>query len=211
MNVKKSISKKLLELILLFIILPLLLAIPYLPMFRLGLGFIGLIYVIWVSRKLKLFSFKKISVKLQVRDFYFLAAKFIIISLITYFIVSEVYPEELFKSLFNNPIKFIIICLVYTLGSVIPQEFIYRYFFFKRYYLLFPSNIAFVLSNGILFSLAHLFFYNELVLLMTLVGGWIFSLTYLKTKSLRFTILEHALYGCWVYAVGLGSILGFPE
>lgn len=211
MKIKNLISKRLLELILLFLILPLLLAIPISPWVRVALGFVGLVYVIWVSRKRKFFSFKKVSVGIKVQHVYFLAAKFIIISIITYFIVSEFYPQELFRSLLDDPLKFMIICLVYTIVSVIPQEFIYRDFFFKRYYSFFPNDVLFVLINGILFSLAHLFFYNELVLLMTLVGGWIFSYTYLKTKSLRFTMLEHALYGCWVYAVGLGSILGFPN
>ena len=199
------------EFVSLFILLPLALAVPVSPWIRVVLGFIGLVYVVWVSRKLKFFSIKKLSVGIKVQHVYFLAAKFIIISIITYFIVSEFYPQELFTSLLNNPLKFMIICLVYTIGSVIPQEFIYRDFFFKRYYSFFPNDKIFVLSNGVLFSLAHLFFYNELVLLMTLIGGWIFSYTYVKTKSLRFTILEHALYGCWVYAVGLGSILGFPN
>ena len=211
MKIKNLISKKLLELIIIFLVLPLLLAIPFLPLARVALGFIGLIYVIWVSKKLKFFSFKKVSVGIKMQHVYFLAAKFIIISIITYFIVSEFYPQELFKSLLDNPLKFLIICLIYIIGSVVPQEFIYRDFFFKRYYNFFPNDILFVLVNGILFSLAHLFFYNKLVLLMTLVGGWIFSFTYLQTRSLRFTILEHTLYGCWLYAVGLGSILGFPN
>ena len=199
------------EFVLLFILLPLALAVPVSPWIRVALGFIGLVHVVLVSKKLKLFSFKKVSVGIKVQHFYFLVAKLIIISIITYFIVSESYPQELFRSLVDNPLKFAIICLVYIIGSVIPQEFIYRDFFFKRYYSFFPNDLLFVLVNGILFSLAHLFFYNKLVLLMTLIGGWIFSYTYVKTKSLRFTILEHALYGCWVYAVGLGSILGFPD
>ena len=209
MNFK--VYSRTIELLSLFVLLPLALAVPVSPWIRVALGFIGLVYVIWVSRKLKFFSFKNLSQEIKARIFYFLAIKFIIISIITYFIVSEFYSQELFRFLLSNPLKFMIICLVYTIGSVIPQEFIYRDFFFKRYYSLFPNDLLFVLLNGILFSLAHLFFYNELVLLMTLIGGWFFSYTYLQTKSLRFTILEHALYGCWVYAVGLGSILGFPN
>jgi len=203
-------KKRLLEFVVLFIAIPLLLATPIFPMIRLGLGLAGIIYVIFISRKLKFLSAKR-SAGIKMQQFYFLVCRFVLIGITTYFIVLEFYPKQLFKPLFNNPIQFAIICFIYMLGSVIPQEFIYRKFFYKRYHSIFPNERIFIFINGILFCLAHLFFYNKLVLLMTLIGGWIFSYTYLQTKSLRFTILEHALYGCWIYAVGLGSLLGFPE
>lgn len=199
------------ELLLLYVLLPLLLAVPVPAVIRLVLGLLGVIYVIIISRKNRFFSFRGSSAGIKVQELYFLVAKFVLIALITYSIVSIAYPKQLFLPIRMDPWQFIIICGVYTLASVVPQSFIYRYFFFRRYHRLFPNDKVFLFVNGLLFSLAHLFFYNELVLLMTLIGGWTFCHTYLRTRSLGFSILEHALYGCWIYAIGLGGILGFPD
>lgn len=67
-----------------------------------------------------------------------------------------------------------------------------------------------VIINAIIFSLAHLFFKNGLVLLVTFIGGVIFSLTYLKFKSTALVTIEHALYGNWLFTVGMGQMLDFP-
>ena len=51
--------------------------------------------------------------------------------------------------------------------SVYPQELIYRTFYFHRYSSLFRNKTLFIFLNAILFSLAHLFFRNALVLILT--------------------------------------------
>ena len=199
------------ELLLLFVLLPLLLAVPVPLTIRLVLGLLGLIYIIIISGKHRFFSFRISSDGIKGQHLFFLLAKFVVVALVTYSIVSISYPKQLFLPIRINPQQFIIICGIYTLASVVPQSFIYRYFFYHRYKQIFPNDSVFLFVNGLLFSLAHLFFYNGLVLLMTLIGGWIFCHTYLRTRSLGFSIFEHALYGCWIYAVGLGDILGFPN
>ncbi|HET6984641.1 MAG TPA: hypothetical protein VFI53_21025 [Myxococcaceae bacterium] len=45
---------------------------------------------------------------------------------------------------------------------------------------------------------------NGLALALTLLGGWMFSRTYLRTRSLVATAVEHAAYGCLLFTVGLG-------
>ena len=45
---------------------------------------------------------------------------------------------------------------------------------------------------------------NELAVVLTLVGGWLFARTYLRTRSLLATAVEHAAYGCLLFTVGLG-------
>ena len=67
-----------------------------------------------------------------------------------------------------------------------------------------------ILVNAVLFSLAHLFFRNALVMILTFLGGIVFALTYHKTKSTLLVAIEHAIYGCWLYTVGMGEMLGFP-
>jgi membrane protease YdiL (CAAX protease family) len=110
----------------------------------------------------------------------------------------------------NKPLLWLAILFIYSVFSVYPQELIFRTFFFQRYEVLFKSKALFIFINAIVFSLAHLFFRNTLVLLLTLFGGILFGFTFYNTKSTLFVTIEHAIYGCWLYTVGMGSILGFP-
>ena len=52
-----------------------------------------------------------------------------------------------------------------------------------------------VLLNGLLFSFAHLYFGSITALVITFVGGVVFAYSYLKTNSLLFVAIEHAIYG----------------
>jgi membrane protease YdiL (CAAX protease family) len=99
---------------------------------------------------------------------------------------------------------------IYSLFSVYPQELIYRTFFFRRYQTLFKTKYALIFSNALLFALAHLFFESVLVLVLTFIGGLLFAVTYLKTKSIVLVCIEHAIYGSWLFTVGMGQMLGFP-
>jgi membrane protease YdiL (CAAX protease family) len=65
--------------------------------------------------------------------------------------------------------------------------------------------------NAIFFSLGHLFFKNTLVIVLTFLGGLLFAFTFNKTKSTLLVSIEHAIYGCWLFSVGMGSMLGFPS
>ena len=112
---------------------------------------------------------------------------------------------------FNKPILWILILFFYSLFSVYPQELLYRTFFFDRYKNLFKNELLFIIINAFLFSLAHLFFKNGLVLIITFIGGIIFAFTYKKTQSTVLVSIEHAIYGCWLFTVGMGEILGFPS
>ena len=53
-------------------------------------------------------------------------------------------------------------------------------------------------------------FKNSLVLALTFLGGLLFAFTFYKTKSTLMVSIEHAIYGCWLFTVGMGSMLGFP-
>lgn len=118
-------------------------------------------------------------------------------------------PEKLFFVVKENPGLWLGISLFYAVVSVYPQELIYRHFFYWRYsHLLSPR--LFLALNAILFSLAHTLFMNGLVFALTLAGGFLFANTYRKTQSLMVTSIEHAVYGLWLYTVGLGEMLAFP-
>ncbi|WP_245825457.1 CPBP family intramembrane glutamic endopeptidase [Pseudocolwellia agarivorans] len=111
----------------------------------------------------------------------------------------------------NNPKLWLFILFFYSLFSVYPQELLYRTFFFKRYQALFKSEWLFIIVNAALFSLAHIFFKNVLVILLTFIGGILFALTFKKTKSTLLVSIEHSIYGCWLFTVGMGNMLGFPS
>ena len=109
-----------------------------------------------------------------------------------------------------NPKLFVVILGVYTFLSVWPQEIIYRSFFYKRYQDLCSSKIVFMVLNAVIFSLAPVFLKNILVLILTFIGGLLFIYTYTKTKSTTLVSIEHALYGNWLFTVGMGQMLAFP-
>ena len=139
-----------------------------------------------------------------------LAILFVIIALVTTAYVWFTKPSALFFVPRTNIPLFFGILLVYTFLSVWPQEVIYRTFFFERYQPLFKNKALFVFLNAIAFSLAHLFFKNTLVTILTFIGGILFGLTYLKYRSTTLVSIEHALYGNWLFTVGMGQMLAFP-
>lgn len=136
--------------------------------------------------------------------------QFVIVAAVTTLYVWLVKPNALFCVPRSNLPLFGIILLVYTFLSVWPQEAIYRTFYFERYSDLFPSKKLLIFVNAIVFSLAHIFFKNTLVLVLTFIGGLLFAYTYVKTKSTTLVSIEHALYGNWLFTVGMGEMLAFP-
>jgi len=138
------------------------------------------------------------------------AIRFFIIAFIITIFTYVYYNELLFKVLMVNPKLWILILFVYCFFSVTFQELIYRTFFFKRYQVLFPNKKILIIVNALMFSLAHIFLKSSLVLVLTFVGGFLFSLTYFKSKSTTLVCIEHAIYGFWLFTAGLGQLLAFP-
>lgn len=206
----QSANYKLLEFFLLFVLFPSTLPLSY-PIWIKGvIGLLGFVYVVWV-----LVRFEKVgffySEKLNWISFWKrIAILFPVIMILTTGYVWLVAPQHLFFVPLRNPILFLIILMVYSVLSVWPQEVLYRTFFFKRYEVLFKSKEQLVFVNAIVFCLAHLFFRNTLVLILTFIGGILFALTFLKFRSTLAVSIEHAIYGNWLFTVGMGQMLGFP-
>lgn len=99
----------------------------------------------------------------------------------------------------------LLILLAYPLISVQAQEVMYRVFFFHRYAVLFRSRPALgLVVNGLLFGYGHILFQNWLAVLLTCGGGVLFSWRYLRSGSYWAAVLEHSLYGCLIFTIGLG-------
>ena len=206
----KTTVYKLIEFFVLFILLPLSFSLDYTIVIKMAMGLTGFVYVIYVLLKVEKLKFQ-IAPNLDWNHFWkFTLLKFAGIAVFTFVYVWFFDKNNLFAVVIHKPIMWIIILFVYSLLSVYPQELIYRTFFFERYQALFSNDKFFIFFNAIVFSLGHIFFKNGLVIVLTFLGGILFALTYKKTKSTIFVSIEHAIYGCWLFTVGMGSMLGFP-
>ncbi|MGB5417530.1 CPBP family intramembrane glutamic endopeptidase [Algibacter sp.] len=202
---------KCLEFFIIFALVPTSFALSFSPWLKLGIGVFGFVYVIYVLLKVENLKFK-ISKSLNWKRFWKnTVLKLVIITILTTFFVWLTDKTSLFNVLLNQPLKWLAILFVYSFFSVYPQELIYRTFFFKRYQNLFKNEGLLIFINAILFALGHLFFGSVLVLVLTFLGGLLFAYTYKNTQSTLLVTIEHAIYGCWLFTVGMGAMLGFPN
>ncbi|EDP94430.1 CPBP family glutamic-type intramembrane protease [Kordia algicida OT-1] len=207
----QSTSYKLTEFFLLFIALPVSLVLKYPIYLKIAAILIGFFYILWILLKVEKQRFKinkSLNWKLFWRRTLFLLCAIIILT-IAYVYFTD--ASKLFIIVRTKPLIWIIILFIYSLFSVYPQELIYRTFFFLRYETLFKNKNLVVFINAIVFCLAHFFFKNSLVLILTFLGGILFALTFQKTRSTFLVSIEHAIYGSWLFTVGMGEMLGFPS
>lgn len=200
----------LIELFVLFIVLPLSLLLPYNFGIKAVSILVAFIYLLVVL-------FRKTGIKFRIKEdidwgsfWKHTLIKFLIVAGVTAFYVWIINPDVLFCVPLTKPGLWVSILLVYTFLSVWPQEVIYRTFFFERYGFIFKDKRLLIFVNAIVFSMAHLFFRNTLVIVLTFIGGLLFAYTYYKTRSTTLVSIEHALYGNWLFTVGMGEMLAFP-
>ncbi|SHH46023.1 CPBP family intramembrane glutamic endopeptidase [Winogradskyella jejuensis] len=202
---------RLTELFIVFVLVPVSFALSYSPVIKLIIGALGFAYILFVLLRIERIKFE-VTKGLKWKQFWKLTLiKLVGVAILTALYMWLVDPKNLFVVLLNKPLLWVFILFVYSFFSVYPQELIYRTFFFKRYKNLFKSKTLFLIINAALFSLAHIFFQNTLVMFLTFIGGLLFALTFNKTKSTVLVSIEHAVYGCWLFTVGMGNMLGFPS
>ena len=113
-------------------------------------------------------------------------------------------PQLLFSLIRRSPLLWALIFLLYPLLSVYPQELLYRAFFFHRYQPLFGSGWAMLLASALAFGFVHIIFRNWLAVGLCVIGGLLFSLTYQSSGSLLLACLDHAIFGNFLFTIGLG-------
>ena len=207
----KTIKYKIIEFFIIFIVIPVSFLFEYSTTLKTLIAATGFLYVIYVLLKIEKVSmnFRR---ELPWKKFWLQTSIILlIIALFTIFFVWYTSPDQLFKVVLNKPKLWIAILFFYSVFSVYPQEILYRTFFFKRYKDIIKNKTLFIIINAFLFSIAHIFFKNGLVLLLTFLGGLLFANTYKKTDSILLVSIEHAIYGCWLFTVGMGTMLGFPS
>lgn len=105
-----------------------------------------------------------------------------------------------------HPRIWLAVALLYPVFSVYPQEVMYRTFFFHRYASLFRTPTALVVTNALLFGWGHLLVHNTVAMGLCTLGGLLLALTYRRWPSTVLVTIEHALYGDFVFSVGVGGM-----
>jgi uncharacterized protein len=115
-------------------------------------------------------------------------------------------PQLLFNLIRTNPLLWAGVMVLYPVLSVYPQGILYRSFLMHRYAPLVGDRRGLLLLlSAFAFSLMHLVFRNYVAVALTLPGGLLFAYRQEKSRSLFTSSVEHALFGCLVFTVGLGS------
>lgn len=117
-------------------------------------------------------------------------------------LVAATLPERFLDLPRERPELWLVVMIAYPIFSVVPQELLYRTFFFHRYKRLLGASTWLV--SAAVFGWAHLIFGNWIAVVLTIIGGGLFADTFRRTRSLGLASLEHALYGQLIFTIGLG-------
>lgn len=194
-----------LELFLLYIFIP---AIVYvLPLFP-------ILPALWIFAFLCFFILKKDSgfnrsnlwrVTAITNDWQSILVRFVVLAVFLIVILYFSAPDLLFSLIKQKPFLWLLIIFLYPVLSVYPQELIYRTYFFHRFSHIFPQKWILISLNAFLFGYMHIIFHNWIAVFLTFIGGFLFAATYNRSKSTFLVSLEHALFGCLIFTVGLGK------
>ncbi|WP_438865249.1 CPBP family glutamic-type intramembrane protease [Neptunicella sp.] len=113
---------------------------------------------------------------------------------------------DLFLSLpIQQPYIWLTTLLLYPILSVIQQELIFRTFFFHRFKQLFPGKTLRVALSTLCFSMLHSLYGNWIAVTVSALGGLLFGLTYLNTKSTLIVVIQHSAWGLLLLTSGVGN------
>jgi membrane protease YdiL (CAAX protease family) len=133
-----------------------------------------------------------------------MALRFAVLTAATMLATLYIAPERFFAFPTERTRLWLLVMLLYPVLSALPQEIIYRAFFFRRYATLVPSVPVLGALSAIAFGLSHLMMNNWIAPVFCILGGLIFAHTYTRTQSLKWAAIEHAAYGCMIFTVGFG-------
>lgn len=194
---------RLVELLTIYVAIPLLFYFKFIPMPKLATLFMVFGYcltILLLNRKLKKRHLSFVGFRgwlgLILRVLFATA----VILALTYIII----PKYLFVIPVNNPMYWVAIFFLYPIWSVIPQELIYRSFFFERYKLLFRKEKVMAVASAALFAFLHIVFNNWIAVLGSFVIGLFWSFAYLRHRSFAAVAVEHTIVGIILFIMGLG-------
>src|SRR5271168_683544 len=114
-------------------------------------------------------------------------------------------PDLLFSLIKRSPWLWAAIMVLYPVISVYPQELLFRTYFFHRYEALFGSRLRMIAASAMAFGFVHIVFGNWISVALCTIGGVLFATTYEETGSLLLTCMEHAVFGNFIFTIGLGK------
>jgi membrane protease YdiL (CAAX protease family) len=62
------------------------------------------------------------------------------------------------------------------------------------------------MTSALAFGYAHIVLHNWPSVLLSTIGGVLFASSYRRSQSTLLVAVEHAIYGCFVFSVGLGGL-----
>ncbi len=134
----------------------------------------------------------------------FLLLRFVVFGTALTLLTWVVFPGLFLSLPRQHPLFWLVIMVLYPLLSVWPQEVIYRRFLFHRYEKAFgPRGV--IAASALAFGFAHIIFLNWVAVALTTAGGAMFARDYSRERSLFLSCLEHSLYGCLIFTIGLGQ------
>jgi len=131
--------------------------------------------------------------------------RFALLGTLTVLFVLCCYPQLFLTYPREHFVYWLIIMFLYPLLSALPQEIVFRAFFTYRYEALIPDRLLLLLSNALLFAYVHCVYGNVIAPFFSFLGAMMFMSTYLKTRSLLMSTIEHVLYGNLIFTLGLGN------
>jgi membrane protease YdiL (CAAX protease family) len=134
----------------------------------------------------------------------YLSERIVVFSAGLFLLAFLVSPETFMEMPRERTQLWVMIVLLYPFISALPQEFLYRHFYFWRYQPLFRNEWGVLISSVLVYSFVHIIFDNIIALVLTLIGGILFATTYRYTRRLSLVWMEHAIYGQVIFTAGLG-------
>lgn len=188
------------------VILPLQFVYLIAPKHLFGVLWVFALYALWILKRNHGLSLRTIwNGGAFTKDAFLpIMLRFIGLALLLGVWVADDMPDKLFSFPKEKPQLWALVMMLYPLLSVIPQEIVFRPFFFHRYQPLFPQPWLMLAASSIAFGFAHVLFQNWIAVVLCMAGGLLFALTYQRTRSLALAWAEHALYGCFIFTIGLG-------
>lgn len=204
-----------LELLFLFVAIPI--AIAFLQNRALMLGILwatAVIVIVWLKLSIKRGFWEELNWAGVKSGYKWVLLRFAVIGPALFAFMALVNPEELLSFPRERPLIYLYVMIWYPLLSVVPQELLYKTLFFERYKILFCMPWVMIVASALFFGFMHIILVPNIFVLkawlpvfMTTIAGLLMAHTYFRTRSLALVSLEHALYGCWAYTIGMGMYL----
>ena len=104
-----------------------------------------------------------------------------------------------------------VVLVLYPVLSVLPQEIIFRLYFFQRFEKVCHGyRPLLILLNAFCFSWLHIIYIGWFAMVSTFVAGFFLARSYARSsradggRTLLPVLVEHSLYGQIIFSVGLG-------